>query len=123
MRNGRRMRASLKARLATIEMQFAFMLVDICQTELAMGDLAQAQRAVSDARVIGDEIAALVDTHGVTGAVRGKLMKLARKIQAAELALLDARTRAESGTPEFQVPAEAPGACFPAMVMTASSGT
>ncbi len=97
-----------KSRLASVEIQFAFMLIDICKTELCLGDLVQAERALAEARVSAEFIADMVQSRGIAPTVRAKLSRLARSIELVEGALSDAydATLAGAHQPPTASPAE-----------------
>jgi hypothetical protein len=124
MTNNRKTRVSVRSRMASTEIQFAFMLVDICRMEMALGDLSQADRALVDARSIGEIIAETVQTRGaVRASVRVNLLKLAREIDVAQQALLEVRKAiAADNTREQMLSSLAPNCVPNTMLRAATAG-
>jgi hypothetical protein len=92
MSSNRRTRVSLRSRMTSTEIQFAFMLVDICRMEMALGDLSKADRALMEARAIGEVVATTVENRGgVRTSVRANLLKLAKELEVAEQTLSEVR--------------------------------
>lgn len=110
MSNNRRARVSVRTRMAGTEIQFALMLVDICRMEMALGDLQQAERALADARGIGEVVGKTVQTRGgVRTPVRARLVTLARELDLLEQTLLEVRkAMAVHDTPEQTESSETP---------------
>jgi hypothetical protein len=124
MSSNRRTRVSLRSRMTGTEIQFAFMLVDICRMEMALGDLSKAERALMEARSIGEVIATTVQTRGgVRTSVRAKLLKLAKELEVAEQTLSDVRRAiAADSTREQTVSGLAPNCAPTAMPRAAAAG-
>jgi hypothetical protein len=78
--------------MTSTEIQFAFMLVNICRMEMALGDLPKADRALVEARSIGEVIATTVQTRdGVRASVSANFLKLAKQLEIAEQTLSEVR--------------------------------
>lgn len=113
---------SLRSRMANTEIQFAFMLVDICRMELASGDLPKAERALVDARAIGEVIAAGVQTRGgVRTTVRTNILKLASEIDLAQQMLLEVRKVIAADETREQMENSPLPQCVPAEVPRAAT--
>jgi hypothetical protein len=68
------------------------MLVNICRMEMALGDLPKADRALVEARSIGEVIATTVQTRdGVRASVSANFLKLAKQLEIAEQTLSEVR--------------------------------
>jgi hypothetical protein len=124
MSNNRKARVSVRTRMAGTEIRFALMLVDICRMEMALGDVRQAERALADARGIGEVVGRSVQTRGgVRTPVRAGLVKLAKELDLLERTLREVRTAVAGHTAQEPMEdREAPDYVPAIMARTANAG-
>jgi len=92
MGNHRATGVTLRSRMVNTEIDFALILVKVCQVELALGDAVRAEHALSEARGISDVISTIVETRKMAVSMRQKYRMLTGMITAANKAVLKART-------------------------------
>jgi len=111
-----------KTRVAEIEVQFASMLVDICRTELTLGDPMRAERALADARATVEIVADKVLSRSIGGSIKVKLAKAIKRIKEAERALEDRKMTVDDAGEAHLLPLLAQHSPSASQALAAASG-